>query len=134
MKKIIMMKMTLAVFGLVLLCSIGASAQKTDCSTRTDAEIVKAIYDKMEAKHSGEVIHVNVVVKSDVVTLQGWATTKKARNKIEKIAKKTSCDKRVINQLEIGGSGGCNAGYKKCGGACIPDSETCNICTARTCN
>jgi len=134
MKKIIMMKMTLAVFGLVLLCSIGASAQKTDCSTRTDAEIVKAIYDKMEVKHSGEVIHVNVVVKGDVVTLQGWATTKKARKEIGKIAKKTSCVKNVVNQLEIGAGGGCNAGYKKCGGTCIPDAETCNICTARTCN
>jgi BON domain len=134
MMKNLILKMTLAIFALILLGNIGVSAQKTDCSKTTDAEIVKAIYDKLEVKYSNQIIHVNVVAKDGVVTLQGWATTKKATKEIAKIAQKVSCVKKVDNKLSLEVGGGCNQGYKKCGDICILTTDTCNICSARTCN
>ena len=129
-----MMKTALMIFALVIMFSIETSAQKTDCSKTTDEEIVKSVYANLEAKYSSQIIHINVVAKDGVVTLQGWATTKKARKEIDKIAKKTSCVKKTINQLTLEVPSGCASGYKKCGDACIPSGDTCNICTARTCN
>ncbi len=134
MIKNLILKMTLAIFALILMGNIGVSAQKTDCSKTTDAEVVKAIYDKLETKYSDQIIHINVVAKDGVVTLQGWATTKKAAEKIGKIVQKVSCVKKVDNKLSLEVGGGCNVGYKKCGDICILSGDTCNICTARTCN
>lgn len=128
------MKTTLVVFALMIIFCVEISAQKTDCSKTTDEEIVKAIYANLETKYSSQIIHINVISKDGVVTLQGWATNKKARKEIDKIAKKTSCVKKIINQLTLEVPSGCASGYKKCGDACIPSGDTCNICTARTCN
>ncbi len=127
MTKKSLMKTTLAIFSLMMLFNIGASAQKTDCAKTTDADIVKAIYDKIKVKYDNHLIHVNVRIKDNVVTLEGWATTKNVRKEIEKYAKKTNCVKTVVNNLTIGAGGGCGPGQKKCGGICIPSGETCNI-------
>lgn len=130
-----MVKITLAVFSLILFSSIGAAAQKKyDCSKTSDADIVKAIYDKMKIKYDSQIIHINVRSKDGVVTLEGWATTKSVKKDIEKIARKTNCVKTIDNQLTIGIGGGCGPGQKKCGAICIGAEETCNICTAKTCN
>lgn len=134
MNKKTIIKTALAVFAMLMIFNIGAFAQKTDCSKMTEAEIVKSIYDKMKVKYDDQIIHINVRVKDNVVTLEGWATTKKVKKEIEKIAKKTDCVKKVVNNLTIGVSGGCGPGQKRCGGICIPSDETCNICTAKTCN
>ena len=134
MVKNLILKMTLAIFALILLGNIAVFAQKTDCSKTTDAEIVKAIYDKLEVKYKDQIIHINVVAKDGVVTLQGWATTKKAVKEIAKIVQKVSCVKKVDNKLSLEVGGGCITGTKKCGDICIPTGDTCNICTARTCN
>lgn len=128
-------KITLAVFSLILFSSIGASAQKTDCSKMTDAQIVKAIYDKMKKKSSLEkqILHVNVRSKNGVVTLEGWTTTKKIKAEIVKIAQKIKCVKKpVINELGDAPVG-CGPGQKRCGTVCIPVEEECNICLAKTC-
>ncbi|MGI9056797.1 MAG: BON domain-containing protein [Pyrinomonadaceae bacterium] len=133
MTKKSIVKTTLAVFSLMMLFNIGAFAQKTDCSKMTEADLVKAIYDKIKVKYDNQIIHINVRVKDNVVTLEGWATTKNVRKEIEKIAKKIKCVKKVDNKLTVGIGGGCSPGQKKCGDICIPNGETCNICTARTC-
>ena len=136
MTKNTMVKITLAVLSLILLSSIGVSAQKkTDCTKTTDADIVKAIYDAMKKKgndYDGQIIHVNVVSKDGVVTLQGWAKNEKTKKGIEKIARKIKCVKQVVNQLGDGPVG-CGPGQKRCGEICIGLEETCNICTAKTC-
>lgn len=121
------MKTILAVFSLMLLFNIAASAQKTDCSKTTDADTVKAIYDKIKVKYAGQMSHINVRIKDNIVTLEGWATTKGVRKEIEKYAKKTNCVKKVVNKLTIGVSGGCGPGTKQCGDICIPSGEDCNI-------
>jgi osmotically-inducible protein OsmY len=126
---------TLAVLSLILFSSVAATAQKkTDCTKTTDADIVKAIYDEMKKKpdYEKQMIHVNVVSKDGVVTLQGWATTAKIKKAIEKIARKNKCVKSVVNQLGDGPVG-CGPGQKKCGDICIGIEDTCNICTAKTC-
>lgn len=134
MTKKSIVKITLALFSLIMLFNVGAAAQKTDCSKTTEADIVKAIYDKIKVKYESQIIHINVRVKDNVVTLEGWATTKNVRKDVENYAKKIKCVKKVVNKLTIGVGGGCGPGTKRCGDICIPDTETCNICTARTCS
>jgi len=135
MTKKSIMKTILAVFSLIMLFNVGASAQKIDCSKMTDADIVKAIYDKIKVKYDSQIIHINVRVKEKVVTLEGWATTKGVRKEIEKYVKKIKCVKKPpVNNLAVSISGGCGPGTKKCGGTCIPEEETCNICLMKTCS
>ena len=121
--------MALMAFSLMLMFSFAAFAQKTDCSQTTDAAIVEAIYNKINAKYAEQTDHINVRVKDGVVTLEGWATTKKVRKEIEKFAKKTDCVKKVVNNLTIGVGGGCGPGTKQCGDICIPTTSVCNIRT-----
>ncbi len=129
-----------AVFSLILIFSIGALARATvgdksendknkkpDCSKVSDADTVKAIYDKIRVKYEGQMKHINVRIKDNVLTLEGWATTKSVRKEIEKYAKKTNCVKQVVNNLTIGVSGGCGQGQKVCGDICIGVKESCNI-------
>ena len=128
-------KLGLAMFALILGLNTGAAAQKVDCNTVTDDQIVKSIYDRMKVKHDNQIMHVNVRSSGRVVTLEGWATTKKVRGEIEKIAKKTQCvNKKMKNQLKVGAVGGCGAGTKRCGTICIPVAEECNICSAKDCS
>jgi hypothetical protein len=135
MTKRSIVKITFALLTLVLFSSIGAAAQKkTGCDSTTDEQIVKAIYDKMKKKKSldNQILHVNVVSRDGVVSLQGWTTTK-IKAQIVKIVEKTKCVKLpVINDLEDAPVG-CGPGQKKCGDICISSSETCSICTAKTC-
>ncbi|CAN5406207.1 hypothetical protein BH10ACI1_BH10ACI1_27770 [soil metagenome] len=128
------LKMLLMMFALMIAGSFSVHAQKTDCPNKTDNDIVMSIYEKMKVKYADQIIHVNVRVKDGVVTLEGWTTTKKIKKEIEKIAKKTECVKSVDNQLTVGKGIGCGPGYKECGGACIPEKETCNICLIQRCN
>ncbi|MDQ3180319.1 MAG: BON domain-containing protein [Acidobacteriota bacterium] len=132
-------KTLVAVFSLMLIFSIGTLAQtdgkqskddknkKTDCTQVTDADTVKAIYDKIKIKYANQTKHINVRIKDNTVTLEGWATTKGVSKEIEKYAKKTNCVKKVVNNLLIGKGGGCGPGTKKCGGICIDETEECNI-------
>jgi len=130
-----------AVFSLILIFSIGTLArtgsdksknnrnQKPDCAKISDADIVKAIYDKIGVKYAGQKKHINVRITDNVITLEGWATTKSVRKEIEKYAKKTNCakKKKIANNLTIGVSGGCGPGQKQCGDICIGTKESCNI-------
>lgn len=133
MTKKSMLKMALVGFSLILMCNLGALAQKTDCSKMTDAEIVNAIYKKIKVKYAAQIRHINVRITGGVVTLEGWATAKSVKKEIEKFAKKTSCVKKVVNNLTVGIGGGCGPGQKQCGDICIGDKETCNICMAPEC-
>jgi osmotically-inducible protein OsmY len=121
-------KMALVAFSLMLTLSLGTYAQKEDCSKKTDAEIVEAIYAKMN-KYEDQKEHINVRVKDGVATLEGWAAKERDKKAIEKIAMKIKCVKSVVNNLKIGAGGGCAAGQKPCGGICIDEAETCNIKT-----
>ena len=123
-------KMALVVFSLIIGCNIATFAQKTDCTTVTEAEVVTKIYEKIKVKYADQINHINVRFKDGVVTLEGWVTNKKVKKDIEKMAKSVACVKKVMNDLAIGKSGGCGPGMKECGGICISEKETCNICLA----
>lgn len=127
------LKITLAVFSLMLFSAVGAAAQ-TDCPTPDDAAIVKEIYKKLKPTYSKQLKHVNVRSKDGVVTLEGWVTNQKIKDAVEKIATAVKCVKSVDNKLHLGLRTGCGPGQKKCGSICIAIEETCNICTTRTCN
>jgi hypothetical protein len=133
MTKKSMVKITLAVLSVLLFSALGVSAQKNNCPTPDDVQIVKAIYDKMKPKYDSQIIHINVRSKDGVVTLEGWATTKTVKKAIEKFAKQDKCVKSIVNKLGVGIRSGCGPGQKKCGSICIGLEETCNICTAKTC-
>lgn len=132
-------KTLIAVFSLMLIFSVGAIAQtdnnqsknsknkKTDCAQVSDADLVKAIYDKIKVKYAGQMRQVNVRSAGGVVTLEGWTTKKGIRKEIEKYAKKTNCVKSVVNKLTVGIPGGCGPGQKKCGDICIDERADCNI-------
>jgi predicted membrane chloride channel (bestrophin family) len=120
-------------FSMMLIFSAGAFAQsKTDCSKVTDKEIVKQIYDKIMAKYSSQVSHINVRAANGVVTVEGWVTSKSIKKEIEKWAKKITCVKKVVNTLGTVPTG-CSEGYKQCGDTCIPEKETCNLCRGVPC-
>jgi len=130
-------KILVAVFSLILIFSISTLAQmndnktgknqKPDCTQVSAADTVKAIYDKIKVKYVGQMSHINVRIKEGVVTLEGWVANKGIRKEIEKYAKKTTCVKKVVNNLELTAGGGCNAGQKPCGTTCIDEKEECNI-------
>lgn len=113
------------VLSLSLVFGISISAQ--DCSATTDDQLVDAIMAKMKGKYASQMTHINVRSKDRVVTVEGWATTKKIKGEVEKIAKKINCVKSVKNLLTIGVGGGCGPGTKPCGTICIPTEEICNI-------
>ena len=128
MKNKSIVKTALIVFSMILAFSLGTFAQKTDCSKTTDDEIVTAIYNKIKVKYADQIKHINVRAKDGVVTIEGWVTTEKIKKEIGKYAKKVKCVKQVVNDLALGKSIGCGPGMKECGGICISEKETCNIC------
>jgi predicted RND superfamily exporter protein len=127
-------KTLIAAFSILLIFCIGAAAQaKPDCTKVTEKEIVKAVYDKIMTKYSSQISHINVRVKDNVVTIEGWVTTKSVKKEIEKWAKKVSCVKKVVNILGVGAGAGCGPGMKQCGDICIPEKEACSLCRGVPC-
>lgn len=126
-------RISLVIFALIITFNVGATAQKTDCSKTTDDQIVSKIYEKIKVKYAAQISHINVRSKDGVVTLEGWVTNKKVLKEIEKLAKKTDCVKKVMNELTIGKGGGCGPGTKECGDICINEKDICNICLKGDC-
>ena len=107
-----------------------AATPKPDCSKTTDADIVKAIKEQLQADPdiAPEMIHLNVSVKKKKVKLEGWLSDEKLISKAVAIAKKSPCVKKVISTVkEQAGGISCGPGLKPCGGACIDKASACNI-------
>lgn len=141
MSKQLMTKKAVLVFSLIgglMLAALAADNLNTSraavetvvqnkCATVTSTDIVKSIYRQIKTRYDGQQSHINVRVKDNVVTLEGWATTKAVKRAIEQYAKRTACVKRVVNNLTIGIGGGCGPGQIKCGDICISSQSECNI-------
>ncbi len=121
-------RFALLTFVLVLGGAITATAQKTDCSAKSDNDLVVDVYNAIKKKYPDSVRNINVTVNDGVVTLEGWAASAKLVKNIGKIVKKVKCVKSVNNKLEPGKTGGCGPGQKECGGACISEKDACNVC------
>lgn len=132
---------TILLVSLTSLLLVGAFAQgdkkpakpappaKVDCSTVTDADIVKSIQDKIKADPSfkEQLQQINVSSDGRVVTLDGRVKGEAAKNTIGKYAKSVKCVKRVTNNLSPKLQVGCGAGQKLCGDICISAKSGCNI-------
>lgn len=125
-------------FSLATLLLVGALAQgdkkpakpaKVDCSTVTDADIVKSIQDKIKADPTfkDQLQQINVSSDGRVVTLDGRVKGNAAKITVGKYAKSASCVKRVVNNLSTKLKVGCGAGQKLCGDICISSKSGCNI-------
>src|SRR5205085_10187031 len=70
-----------------------ARAAAVDCATVTDADIVKAIQEKIKADplYKGQWTHINVSSKERVVSLDGWVAGKGAISRLVRYAKATKC-------------------------------------------
>ena len=123
-------KTLFAVFSLMVIFGAAADAfsqKKIDCSTASDADMVKQLYAKIKKKYADQMNHINVRSTDKVITIEGWVTTKSARTQIEKWANQIKCKVSVVNTLALNPIG-CGPGQKPCGDICIPERETCNIC------
>jgi hypothetical protein len=127
MNRFSILKMILVIVVLAAAGSLTVPGQQVDCTKTTDADLAKLITEKINAKYPNLSAQVNVHVENGIVYLEGWAASKDARKEIERIAKKTSCVKKVRNNLKKAIIVGCGAGSKPCGDICIPLNQTCNI-------
>jgi len=102
---------------------------KIDCSTVTDADIVKEIQDKIKAdpKFKDQLKQINISSKDKVVTLNGWVKGQPAKTTVGKYAKTAKCVKSVANKLGARLTVGCGPGQKPCGDICIDEKSDCNI-------
>lgn len=134
-------KRIILLFSLASLLLVGGLAQgnkkpakpakpaKVDCSTVTDADIVKAIQDKIKAdpKFQDQLKQINVSSDGRVVTLDGRVKGNAAKIAIGKYAKSVQCVKSVVNNLSTRLTVGCTSGQKLCGDICISAKSGCNI-------
>lgn len=106
-----------------------AKPARVDCSTVTDADIVKSIQDKIKAdpKFKDQLQQINVSSDGRVVTLDGRVKGKAAKVLIGKYAKSVQCVKSVVNNLSPKLTVGCSSGQKLCGDICISAKSGCNI-------
>jgi len=106
-----------------------AQPAKPDCSAATDADIVKAIQEKIKAdpKLQDQVKQINVSSKGGVVTLDGWVKGSAAKTAVGKYAKAAQCVKKVANNLGTRLRVGCGRLQKQCGDICIDSNADCNI-------
>ena len=106
-----------------------APPPKVDCSTITDADIVKAIQDKIKAdpKFKKQLKLINVSSKDKVVILNGWVKGQAAKTTVDKYAKSVKCVQSVTNDLKTRLTVGCSPGQKPCGDICIDEKADCNI-------
>lgn len=113
------------------LAKLSGESQRTtvDCSTTTDADIVKAVQEKIKAdpQFNGQWKQINVSAKGRVVTLNGWVKGKAAVSALGKHARAVQCVKKVINKMGSRLTVGCPPGQKLCGDICIEKDADCNL-------
>jgi hypothetical protein len=111
--------------------------QKADCSSASDADIVKAVVENIKKKFKEEQIktqlHVNISAKNGVVEISGDAhginrkNPREVRTRITTIARRTDCVKKVVTRhLTQDHPIKCTKAQKQCNGGCIEQNEQCN--------
>lgn len=90
----------------LLVLLLAAVAAWGAVAAASDSDDDDAIYDRVRQRlyNDAEVkgYNITIEVKNGVVTLSGTVASEKIRNKAEKITRKVSGVKQVINKLEIG--------------------------------
>ena len=111
--------------------------QKADCSSASDADIVKAVVENIKKKFNAEQVkaqlHINITAKNGVVDISGDAhginrkNPREVRTRITTIARKTDCVKKVVTRhLTQDHPIKCTKTQKQCNGGCIDQNAQCN--------
>ena len=131
---LLLLSFTLSVFAAPRVKSKPAKKSKaaqTKCYGTTDADIVNAVKEKLQADPdiAKQMNHLNVSSKRRVVKLEGWLTGQGAIAKAVALTRTTKCVKRVISAgtVKKHGGGSCGPGQKICGDTCIDRNSACNI-------
>jgi osmotically-inducible protein OsmY len=106
-------------------------ATQVRCSATTDADIVKAVQERLQTDPdiAKQMNHFNVSSKRKVVKLEGWLAGNGVIARAVNLARTTKCVKRVVGARNIKkrGGGNCGPGLKPCGDGCIDKNSVCNI-------
>lgn len=124
-------KMFVIIFGLLITFNLAAYAQQTNCSEQTDKELVLKVYEKLKTDYDNQISHINVraYAYDGVVVLEGYVLKKSDLKKIIKLVSEIDCINSVVTfRLKVGKGLGCGPGQQECGGSCISNKVTCNIC------
>ena len=133
MKYIQGLKVLFAVFSLVLISGVAASAQTggkqtVSCSRTSDASIARAINNriqKVKAGNPGKKMAISVRVKNKVVTFSTKTPKNRLHQNVMGYAKNIRCVKSVKLNNPGCSSVGCPKNTYACGGNCIPCIEVC---------
>ncbi len=125
-----LIRYTLMIGVLTAVGAVAVSAQKVDCGSKSNTDLVIEIYNTIKAKYPTAWRNLNITADGGVVKVVGWVAKEKDLGKITKLIKKIKCVKSVENMATAGKTGGCGPGQKECGGACISEKEACNVCLA----
>ena len=96
MRKVSILRITLVILLLVIAGIPVVSANPDDCAAKTDADLVKAIKEKLSAKYESQLNHINVHVQDHEVFLEGWATTEKIKKDIETPKQSSTLSKSIF--------------------------------------
>jgi osmotically-inducible protein OsmY len=118
----------LLVLMIATMTTRSANAPQTDCSTVTDADIVKAVQQKIKEDPQLEAQwkQFNITSKDKVVLLRGWVKGEEAVKTMGKYARQTACVAKVNNRLMSVKADGCGRLQQRCGDICIGSGEQCN--------
>jgi hypothetical protein len=108
-----------------------------DCSTATDADILKAVIENINKRFKPEQItkelHLSITCKNGIVEIMGDAhginrkDPRGVRTTVTTIARKTSCVKKVVTKhFTHEHPIKCAKTEKPCNGGCIDQSAECN--------
>jgi hypothetical protein len=128
-------------FALLLTCifCVGSAAAQ-DCTATTDADLVKAITDRIQTDRvlGPQISHIVVGSVNRFVKLQGWTDSKADFDRLQDLLGKVPCITAInVNRFEDApppansplrpqpGSG-CGPGLKQCGDVCIPENDACS--------
>jgi len=131
MKYIQGLKVLFAVFSLILISSVAASAQTggKQSGSCTDASIAKTINNrikKVKAGNPGKKMAITVKVKNKRVTFSTKSPTNRLHQNVIGYAKNLRCVKSVKLRNPGCSSVGCPKQTYACGGACIPCEDVCS--------
>jgi len=134
-------RLSLSILMLGAACVMNIAAQ--DCSSTTDADIVKAVTSKIDADRvlGPQAAHIIVGSVNRFVKLQGWTDTKSNFERLHDLVSKVPCVIAInVNRFEETTpppnsplrpqpESGCGPGLKQCGDVCIPENDACSFRT-----
>jgi hypothetical protein len=134
MKNMQGLKVLFAVFSLMLLLSVTASAQtkkRTSCANTSDAAIARTVNNhikRVKARNPRTTIRIDVRVKNKTVRLMVRRAPGSVHREVARLARNTRCVRKVEVTSPGCSSAGCPKNTYRCNEECVPCND---ICTPR---